>query len=112
MQFLVIGRDGKDEEAMARRLAVREAHLALGDKMEAEGSRWYGCVMLDDDGKMIGSMAVMDFPSKKELQKWLDAEPYVTGGVWKEVEVTPCNVKQPWKFNRTQQWYENRVESQ
>ena len=64
MQFLVIGKDSKDKKAMERRLAVREAHLKLGDEMEKSGERWYGCVMLDGGGKMIGSMAVMDFPWK------------------------------------------------
>ncbi len=64
MQFLVISRDGKDDNAPERRLAAREAHLALGDKMEADGTRWYGAVMLDDEGKMIGSMAVINFPSE------------------------------------------------
>lgn len=34
MQFLVIGKDGTDEKAMERRLAVRRPHLELGDKME------------------------------------------------------------------------------
>ena len=79
MQFLVIGKDGKDEKALERRMAAHEAHLKLGDTMEASGDRWYGCVMLNDSGKMIGSMAVMDFPSEKELRKWLDKEPYVKG---------------------------------
>lgn len=67
MQFLIIGKDGTDEKALERRMTAREAHLKLGDEMEASGNRWYGCVMVDDNGKMIGSMAVMDFPSKKEL---------------------------------------------
>ncbi len=94
---------------MERRTAVRQAHLALGDKMEADGSRWYGAVLLDNDGQMIGSMAVMDFPSEKELRAWLDIEPYVTGKVWQELEVHKCNVKKPWKFNRSQEWFENRA---
>lgn len=105
MQFLVIGKDGTDDRAMERRLAAREAHLRLGDEMEASGNRWYGCVLLDDNGNMIGSMAMMDFPSKKELQEWLDREPYVLGKVWKTVEVYNCNVKNPWKFNRPQSFY-------
>jgi hypothetical protein len=108
MQFLVIGRDGNDEAAMQRRLAVRQAHLKLGDEMERSGTRWYGAVLLDDENKMIGSMAVMDFPSEKELQAWLDKEPYVTGKVWQSIEVQKCNVKQPWKFNRSQEFYESR----
>ena len=111
MQFLVIGKDGKDEKASARRLAVREAHLALGDKMEASGKRWYGCVMLDDDGKMIGSMAVLDFPSEKELQEYLKKEPYMIGKVWQTVEVSKCNVKKPWKFNRPQSFFEERIKT-
>ena len=108
MQYLVIGKDGTDEKVIERRMTVREAHLKLGDKMELEGSRWYGCVMLDDNGKMIGSMAVMDFPSEKELHEWLDREPYVTGKVWQTVEIYKCNVKRPWKFNRPQSFYEER----
>lgn len=106
MQFLVIGKDGRDEKAMERRLAVRQAHLDLGEKMRRSGERWYGAVLLDDNSNMIGSMMVMDFSSKKELQEWLDREPYVTGGVWKSVEVVKCNVKNPWQFNRPQSFFE------
>jgi len=105
MQFLVIGKDGTDKKAKERRLAARHTHLALGDDMEKSGNRWYGCVMLDDKGKMIGSMAVMDFPSKKDLNEWLKREPYVVGNVWKTVEVYKCNVKKPWKFNRSKEFY-------
>ncbi len=108
MQFLVIGKDGKDKKAMERRLAAREAHLKLGDEMEKSGNRWYGCVMLDDNNKMIGSMAIMDFYSRKELDEWLKQEPYVVGNVWKTVEVSKCNVKRPWKFNRPQSFFQSR----
>ena len=106
MQFLVIGKDGKDKNAMERRLAVRKTHIALGDKMEKEGYRWYGCAILDNNNKMIGSMAVMDFFSEKELQEWLKQEPYVTGNVWKTIEVYKCNVKKPWKFNRPKSFFD------
>ncbi|EKE14465.1 MAG: hypothetical protein ACD_12C00493G0002 [uncultured bacterium] len=109
MQFLVIGKDGKDEKVMDRRLAVREAHIKLGDEMEASGERWYGCAILNDEGKMIGSMAVLDFPSEKELQEYLKKEPYVVGKVWETVEVSKCDVKRPWKFNRPQSFFEKRL---
>jgi len=108
MQFFVKGLDGKDSEAMNRRLAVREAHLALGDKLEVSGNRWYGVVLLNDDGKMIGSVAIMDFPSEKEFQEYLDKEPYVVGKVWKTIEVHKCNVKRPWKFNRPKSFFDSR----
>ena len=77
--------------------------------MEASGERWYECAILDDNGKMIGSMAVLDFPSEKELQDYLKREPYVTGKVWQTVEISKCNVKRPWKFNRPQSFFEERV---
>ena len=93
---------------MARRMAARDAHLKLGDEMEVLGNRWYGCVLLDDKGQMSGSMAVMDFSSRKELQEWLDREPYVTGDVWRTIEIYDCNVKTPWKFNRPQSFFEER----
>lgn len=108
MQFLVIGKDGKDKKAEDRRMAVRSAHLKLGDKMEKAGSRWYGCAILNDKGKMIGSMAVMDFRSKKDLDEWLKSEPYVVGGVWKTIEVHKCDVKNPWKFNRSRKFFEGK----
>ena len=108
MQFFVKGLDGTDKDAMKRRLAVREAHLALGDKLEASGNRWYGAVLLDDNDKMIGSIAIMDFPSEKELGEWLAIEPYVVGKVWKKVEIYKCNVKKPWKFNRPREFFESR----
>ena len=108
MQFLVIGKDGTDKDAMSRTLAARQDHLALGDKMEASSERLYGCVILDDNGTMIGSMAVLDFPSEKELQEYLKKEPYIVGKVWQTIEVSQCNVKKPWKFNRPQSFFEER----
>ncbi len=108
MQFIVIGKDGVDPGAMERRLAARDAHLKLGDEMEASGTRWYGAAILDEQGRMIGSMAVMDFPSEVELKEWLKREPYVTGDVWRNVEIHRCNVKNPWKFNRPKEFFEKR----
>lgn len=38
MQFLVIGKDGDDPDAMERRLAVRQAHIDLGDELLKSGN--------------------------------------------------------------------------
>lgn len=108
MQFLIIGRDGKDAKALERRLTVREAHLRLGDELVAAGNMWYGAALWDENNNMIGSMVVMDFPSEKELHEWLDREPYVTGKVWQKLEIHKCNVRQPWQFNRPKEWFEQR----
>lgn len=92
MQFLVIGYDGRDDKAMERRLASREAHLAGVLKMKSEGTAIYGIAMLDDQEKMIGSVMVMDFPMRADLDAWLKAEPYVKGGVWQKIDIFPARV--------------------
>ncbi len=89
MQFLVVAYDGTDAEAPARRLAVREAHLEGARRMAADGSMICGGALLDDDGNMIGSACVVEFPDRAALDAWLESDPYVTGGVWRRIEVTP-----------------------
>ena len=51
-----------------------------------------GGAMLDDDGNMRGSVLLVDFPSRAELDAWIDHDPYVTGGVWQQIEVVPFRV--------------------
>ncbi|WP_043262868.1 YciI family protein [Streptomyces sp. CT34] len=90
MQFLLIAYDAKDEQAQQRRLAARERHLAQGPPLVAEGKALFGTAILDDEGRMVGSMLVMDFPTRAEFDAWLETEPYVTDGVWAEIQVQPC----------------------
>lgn len=92
MQFVVIARDGTDEQALERRLKVREAHLANVGKLKEPGTMLMGGAMLDDSGKMIGSVMVFDFPDRAQLEAWLKSDPYSTGGVWKSMEVKSFKV--------------------
>jgi hypothetical protein len=92
MQFVVIGRDGKDKDALARRMAARPRHAELGDEMERKGTLLYRLATLDEAGNMDGSVLVVDLPSRSELDAWLKDEPYVVGKVWKQVEVHACKV--------------------
>ena len=41
---------------------------------------------------MTGSVLVLDFPERAELDAWLKIEPYVTGDVWRSIEVRPFRV--------------------
>lgn len=90
MQFVVIAHDYKD--GLKRRLEVRAQHIALGDKMKAEGTFLYGVAMLSDNGMMKGSLEVLEFSSRNELDKYLEIEPYVVNNVWEKVEIIPCKV--------------------
>jgi uncharacterized protein YciI len=48
-----------------------------------------GGAILSDAGEMIGSMVLVDFADRKDVDAWLAGDPYVTEGVWREIEVTP-----------------------
>jgi len=92
MQFLVTGTDGTDEKALERRLAARDAHLKGVAEASGKNEHLYGAALLDEAGKMIGSFLVVEYPDRDALDAWLKTEPYVLGGVWERVEVTPCKV--------------------
>jgi uncharacterized protein YciI len=93
MQFIVVAYDGTDEGALERRLAAREAHLKSAREMFETGKWLYAAGILNDDGKMIGSMIVCEFDSRDELeQRWLKEEPYVTGNVWKTININRAQV--------------------
>ena len=93
VHFLVTAFDGDDIGAMARRLAVRERHLEGVKKLIKERRHLYAAAILDDEKNMIGSVMIVDYPSRKALEdEWLKSEPYVTGGVWKKIDVRPCEV--------------------
>ncbi len=92
MQFLVIGRDGSDDGAMARRLAVRDNHLALAQQMKNTGELLYAAALMDESERMVGSSMIMEFEDRAALDTWLEVEPYITGDVWRTVEVSLCKV--------------------
>ena len=88
MQFIVKAYDG--EGMLDKRMEIRPRHLegmkALGKQVICAGG------LLDEAGRMKGSALVMEFPDRAALEKYLAAEPYVTGGVWQRIEVETMNV--------------------
>jgi uncharacterized protein YciI len=90
MQFLIIARDGED--ASERRQALRDKHLAAANHLRAAGNLLYAVATLDGNGQPNGSMEVVQFHSRADLDRWLKDEPYVTGQVWAKVDVTPCRI--------------------
>ncbi len=106
MQFLVIGLDGTDNDAINRRLAARPRHIELGNELMKKGNFWFGAALTDEQGKMIGSVLIMNYANREELQAWLDIEPYMTEGVWVSTDIKICNVRDPWEFSQTREFYE------
>jgi len=88
MQFIIKAYDGKN--VLDKRMEVRPRHLEgmakLGKQVVCAGG------LLDDEGRMKGSVLVMEFPDRAALDEYLKAEPYVVEGVWETVEAEPMNV--------------------
>ena len=91
-QYLIIAKDGSDEQALERRMNARPAHFEGARELKTNENFIIGGAILDDNGNMIGSMMVVQFPSDKELKEWMDREPYLKMQVWQDVEVKPFRV--------------------
>jgi uncharacterized protein len=87
MQFLLLGYDGTDPEALQRRLKVRDEHLERISSLKKSGRFLFGGAILDENGKMKGSMIVYDYPDRQSLEEMLKNEPYLTGKVWEKTEI-------------------------
>ena len=90
MWFMILGRDGPD--GLARRPALRPAHLERAAALAAAGRLLLAGPLLDepgDSGQPQGSLIVADFADAAEAEAWIAADPYVRGGVFAEVEVRP-----------------------
>ena len=92
MQYVITAHDGTDPGAAARRQAARPAHLDNISPMVAGRNILLGGAILDDAGAMIGSVCIVDFPTRAALDHWLATDPYVTGGVWTSIDVKPFRV--------------------
>ena len=88
MQFIIRACDGAD--MLERRMAVRPRHLEnmgrIRDRVVCAGG------LLDDQGRMKGSVLIVDFEDRAALDAYLASEPYIVEHVWERVEVEPMNV--------------------
>jgi uncharacterized protein len=89
MQFVLVAYDGEDAGAIERRMKVREEHLRKIEELKKSGEFLFGGAILDDNGKMIGSMIMYEFPDRQTLDERLRDEVYMTHDVWKKVSIHP-----------------------
>ena len=93
MWYAIIGRDGPD--ALAGRPVARPAHLNRLEALLAAGRLLVAgplpAIDAPDPGPagFAGSLIVAEFDSIAAATAWADADPYVTGRVFRSVEVHP-----------------------
>lgn len=88
MQFVIRAYDGAN--SLEKRMAVRQRHLEKMAKVDGKVICAGG--LLDRKGKMKGSLLVMEFESREQLDAYLKSEPYILEGVWQKIDVDPMNV--------------------
>jgi uncharacterized protein YciI len=91
-QYIVTGYDFTDAEALHRRMNVRPHHLDAAAGLKKTDNYVLGGAILNDEGKMIGSVMILQFETEEELEAWKQNEPYITRGIWESVDVKPFKV--------------------
>jgi len=86
-QYLITGYDFTDEGALQRRLSVRPHHIYMLKELKEKGNYIKGGAILDDEGKMVGTVMFMQFETEEELEVWRQSEPYLTQKVWETVDI-------------------------
>ena len=88
MQFLIKAYDGPN--MLEKRMEVRPKHLEgmsrLSEHIICAGG------LLDDEGKLKGSVLVMEFQNREEVDEYLANEIYVKEHVWERITVEQMNV--------------------
>ena len=86
IHYLVYARDFKDAKALDRRMAARPDHLNRAKASFEKNELVLGGAMVEN-GKMVGSMMVLDVPNLESAQQWVNQDAYVKGKVWDKIDI-------------------------
>lgn len=93
MLYVIIGKD--IENSLEKRLAARPQHLARLHTLREAGRLLlagpHPAIDNEDPGPagFTGSLVIAEFGSLQEARDWAEADPYVHGGVYSQVDVKP-----------------------
>jgi hypothetical protein len=92
--FAFIGFDGA--EGAERRSAHRKAHLEHLDRLEAAGRiAFAGPLRNDTDDASVGAVILFEAADLLSARALVESDPYVVGGVFATVRVTPFRKAYP-----------------
>jgi uncharacterized protein YciI len=93
MLYMILGRD--TEGSLAQRRQARPAHLERLQHLQNQGRLLVaGPLPVADTGTITeagvsGSLVVAEFDSLQQARQWAEQDPYVSAGVYREIEVRP-----------------------
>ena len=85
----MIAHDGTVAETVERRRSVWALHFETARQLKANNDFVRGRAVLDDNGKMTGSMMVVRFETEDDLLLWLGREACLVKNVWQNIEAKP-----------------------
>lgn len=89
MHYVIHAYDHTGPDALDRRMAARPAHLDYVRQLKEKEQFILGGALLDPDGKMIGSMLMLNMETEEQLNNYLKTDPYIVQGVWDKIDVKP-----------------------
>lgn len=84
MMFVISAMDRTDAHEL--RAQVRPAHL---DYARATGAVKLGGPYLDDQGRMIGSLIIIEAPNLEAARRWQAEDPYAKAGLFARADLYP-----------------------
>jgi len=88
-QYIVIAHDFTDANALERRMTARPLHFDMARELKAQSRFIKGGAVLNVEGKMIGSVMLMQFENEEALENWKQNEPYIIQRVWEKIDIRP-----------------------
>ncbi|MDM0050340.1 YciI family protein [Variovorax sp. J22R115] len=83
MPFIILAHDKPNSERL--RAKLRSEHLAY--LSARKGQMLAGGALLDQDGKSIGGMIIVDTEDRAAAERFVGEDPFTTGGVFGAIQI-------------------------
>jgi len=90
--YVILGWDGEDADAPARRAAVRERHLEVITRWVAAGRLHLAVPLFRADGGIAGSIMILNDEDEVGAREYLLEEPFAREGVWLNYQMRPYRI--------------------
>ncbi|WP_424810441.1 YciI family protein [Roseococcus sp. YIM B11640] len=92
MGYAIIAWDGTDKDALDRRMAVRDRHIAVITRWAEQGRLSLGFPTFRADGSVAGSIMILGEEDEVGAKEYLQEEPFAREGVWQSYEARPFRI--------------------
>lgn len=92
MGHVILGWDGEDAEAPARRAAVRDRHLKVISRWAEAGRLSLAVPLFREDGSVAGSVMILGGEDELGAREYLAEEPFARDGVWLSYQMRPFRI--------------------